>query len=356
MSGEFRHDIRVLLCDGCGGPLEVPTGGGSTTCRFCGAQVHPTPREEIDLALPGATEADEIIRLEILRAQHKKPSSVTSSLAEENFDLAFDLWKRSYGEIRASYAAATESTLAARCLDLVNHHATRVELAKGRAIVESTLEQVRSRRHVQSLRCWMARMAIVGDDRVSAEQWLARCDPRSEDLEMDTTYRVSVAALELARGDPAAVLFQLGDRGGEVPLLSAYSSLAALLRADALERLRGPEAGAEELFRAAEDHPRGWSRMLELRAMNPSRCPKSFEIAPRLLRPWRNRLLLAAALFAGAVVFGLDAFAVPRVLGESVLGSVSPIGMAMLATTAIALFASVLAARSSLRTRICATR
>ncbi len=268
----FRHDVRLLACLECGGPAEVAVAGGVLRCAYCGAEVVHSPREELDLRAAGATEADEEARLEILWLQQKAGPS--ESVGPARLDL--DTWKSAVRALRDAYSAEAEVRSFVLAQGIANDLLVRGEVTQARAVLEGTLDLVRSRRYVQALRCWMSRMATREGDVESAREWLDLCDPRSEDLEMDGAYRFTSATLDGALGRFDAVLGQLGEALGSVPLPGAIEYAAGLHRANALEHLRGAAAGRAELERLAAAHPRGWERLAELRAANPTLCVESF--------------------------------------------------------------------------------
>ena len=47
----FDHDVRVVACENCGGPLQTSLAGGAVACRFCGAGNQVRMRDEV-LAVP----------------------------------------------------------------------------------------------------------------------------------------------------------------------------------------------------------------------------------------------------------------------------------------------------------------
>ena len=62
----FRFDLRIVVCQHCGAPVEsVPTGGW-VTCRFCNAGHQVAARVEAMLE-PGARAVDENLRVATLR-------------------------------------------------------------------------------------------------------------------------------------------------------------------------------------------------------------------------------------------------------------------------------------------------
>ncbi|HNS99184.1 MAG TPA: hypothetical protein PKL73_19660 [Polyangiaceae bacterium] len=87
-------------------------------------------------------------------------------------------------------------------------------------------------------------------DLQAAETWLAPCDPRSDDLETDTAYRMSRALIDTAKQNWNAVLRVLGTNDSDIPIMDSFDTLAAVLRANALQRT-GQEQEATALLRKA---------------------------------------------------------------------------------------------------------
>lgn len=268
----FRHDVRLLACLECGGPAEVAVTGGILACGFCGAETAHTRRDELDLRAAGATEADEDMRLEILWLQRRAATEFGPALPAADAEA----WSGAVKELRDRPSDDAEVRAFLLAQGVAASLARTGDLPRARAVVEATLEVVRARRHVQVLRCWMARTAARAGDAAAARQWLALCDPRSEDLEMDGAYRFSAAVTDGVEGRLDAVLVHLGRRLGDVPLPPALEHAAGLVRADALERTRGVPAAREELERLAAAHPRGWERLDELHRAAPWLCVDSF--------------------------------------------------------------------------------
>lgn len=91
----------------------------------------------------------------------------------------------------------------------------------------------------------LAQQAAKGGEVEAAEQWLELCDPRSSDLDMDSSYRLARAIVETARGDWFKVLDTLGTVHGAVPVYDMWDLLASALRIHALE-MTGRTAQAQQ--------------------------------------------------------------------------------------------------------------
>ncbi len=358
MSGEFRYDIRVLQCGECGAPIQVSAQGGIVSCHYCSAQVNPSPRSEIDLTSPGITENDDRHHLEILRAQTKmqslgwthllllrNPAPVDPLHTRNKAELQLAEWKKHYANLQTSHTPKSESWLVTHASDLTEYY-VHSDLRKTRALVETTLEQCRARHNIQLLRCSLARLAVRAGDPDSAKQWLRHCDPRSEALYMDLTYRVSLAAISIYLGDFSGVLVQLREQD------DLWAPVAAIQRAHALEQLHGPRRGAEELHRCARVNPEGWDGLFSTRRLSPTLATGSFMQLPTLLSPWRPLLLSAAALAGLAGLLGLDRAITPRVLGSSLTGPLATPGAVLFAGLALLMLLLVRHVRRALRRRV----
>ncbi len=93
----------------------------------------------------------------------------------------------------------------------------------------------------------LARNAALDGDAEAAEKWLEPCNPRSEDLESDSSYRVSRAEIATVRGNWDEVLSVLGTGISDVPIVSYLDGKAIVQRANALERTGKPAEAAEQI-------------------------------------------------------------------------------------------------------------
>jgi len=95
------------------------------------------------------------------------------------------------------------------------------DVARQRAVIESSLEALRLPRHRQALRCMLSRLACHSGDAAAGEQWLAPCDAYSDDIEMDSPYRFARAVIATARGDWNGVFSEIeAALVAEMPALS----------------------------------------------------------------------------------------------------------------------------------------
>src|SRR5262249_12984883 len=116
----FSRELRLLLCPGCGAPIEGAIEGGMVACRYCGASSMLAPRDESHearaaAAPPAMSEAE---RFQRLREQGPRPLVPPPSLAHlgivegwlppANVPQAFAEFQRARHEVAAggSFGAA----------------------------------------------------------------------------------------------------------------------------------------------------------------------------------------------------------------------------------------------------------
>jgi hypothetical protein len=132
-----------------------------------------------------------------------------------------------------------------------------------RAMLESALEVVTLPRHRQTLRCDLARRAATNNDLQGAEEWLTGCDPYSEDLTMDSAYRITRAFIDTGHSRPQSVLQILGGSFEEVAIQDALDPLATVLRANAWERM-GQLDGAHQVLAQFMSRHSGMSSVIPM--------------------------------------------------------------------------------------------
>jgi len=243
---------RLLMCRSCSAPLEVEAGGGVATCGQCGqaGEVGPRPERRIE---PSATGEPE--RLRRLRRQNSRPMVVPRKLRSLIVGNSIPAWKtaEALSAWRATQQAATAAdpaaceTLLFLTLALGHTFLMQQDHRARRALLETALESFPLPRHRQMILGLLAGDSVVAGDLESAEQWLACCDPRSDDIETDSAFRIASAILLTARQDWAGVHRVLGADRSEVPINDADDARAALVRANAWER-RGDPARAAGLL------------------------------------------------------------------------------------------------------------
>ncbi len=161
---------------------------------------------------------------------------------------AVTVWQNSRREVMATQGHEAAERVFFLTLVLANVLSEQGDLVRQRGLYESALDVLSLARHKQMMRGALARLAVRQGDLAEAERWLAPCDPRSDDLQTDSAWRVSRAMVDTARGDFRAVLGVLGLEFAEVPVFDAMDGLSVVLRANAWERLGQGDAAVAALL------------------------------------------------------------------------------------------------------------
>jgi hypothetical protein len=190
----FRLEVRVVACEFCGAPLEVGVAGGSLPCKFCGSLQQIVPRSDHRLwAEVQVSEPERLARLAYQDVKLPRPAGQAAVIMPGGFLLpwkvpeAMALWQQTSAECRVAQDFVQADTVVALAIGLGAHLEDHGEALQSRAILESSLDVVRHPRHLQMLRCALARSACRSGDLRAAEAWFAPCDPRSQDLASDST-------------------------------------------------------------------------------------------------------------------------------------------------------------------------
>lgn len=286
----YTTEIRVLLCQTCGAPLEIAPQGGVIACSYCRAQNQIAKRPSAIIA-PPSMPIDENERMRRLRMQDGRPFVPPPSLQPlmgpggfhpAKVDEAFHIYQATRREVQATSSPDAAERLFALTLLANNHLGTTGDDARRRAFLETTLDTVTLPRHVQVLSCLLASASAKEGDVASAEQWLLPCNPRSDDIDADSAFRVARAFVDTVRGDLQAVLHCLGAHDDAYPIADTWDPTAAILRANALERL-GDVQGAVSALRArmSKESQSGRATMEAILRNHPqlALCSQSFPIA-----------------------------------------------------------------------------
>jgi hypothetical protein len=347
-AAHYDYRARMLACEHCGAPLEVPDGGGRIACGYCEAMHDVEARRPAgvhDAAAGEMTDAERLARLREQRLAHLVPPSPVrrllhgGKLPEARVPEALALYRQCRSALQDRPDETSEKILFSLALVFSNHYVARQDHARVRAMLESSLERLREPRHRQVLYGQLARLAAQRGERDAAEGWASRLDAGATDLLSDTTHRLTHAMLATYDGRFARALELLGERIGEVPIANPYVTLCALLRAHALEETRGVEAATDELVRASTFRIGDWIRMARLRRVHAraglNLCPSSFDRAaarvPLTRRSWVTVPLVVTAIFLAILLpLGWDAF---RQLtgGRAILGLAGPVLFGILA-------------------------
>ena len=292
----FSHSVRVLACTNCGGPLQVPPSGGSATCTYCGVVLQVDGRDEaaVRAAAAQAPAIDEAERFARLRGQVEHSLSLPESMAHlaiagvlhpERVEKAMAEWREARGEVGGGGAFPVAERLFHLTVLISDHLAMLRDDERQRALLETAMELLQAPRHRQVLRGTLARNAARVGDVAAADEWLAGCNSRSDDIHVDTVWRLSKAYVCTAREDHAGVLQVLGSRVGDVPIVAGEAEACGLLRANALERTGQAQQAEEQLYGIMKHGSRGAAPLVQYLAVHAQLglCRESFPKAKRRL-------------------------------------------------------------------------
>ncbi len=260
-SGAFGYHTRFTICAGCTVALEVPITGGALTCSRCGTANVVLPRDDAADRAAAATSPmmSDAQRFEALRAQDGQPVMPPPALAAylqgpiegPRLQQCWQQWLHARAELRQMPSFPTQERL--YFLGMFLYGATSVSREgphQVRALIEATRDAVTEPRFRQQMHGMMARVAAREGDLTAAEQWLALCTPHSNDLHIDSAWRISRACVSTKQQDWMRVLAALGQRPEDVPIADNYDEMAAVLRANALEQLGQVGEAVTQLVRA----------------------------------------------------------------------------------------------------------
>ncbi len=304
---QFSIGLRVLACESCGAPVQVAVGGGVAECRYCRAANQVAQRAQQSLAY-NAPQIPEMERIMRLRSQDGRPLLPPASLGAlfENGDIqpwkmdeAVRVWNASRQEVRATASYDAAERVYFLSIVLAQKFAGAGDLDRQRALLESASEVLTLPRHKQVMWATLSRAAVRAGDAQAAHDWLSQCNPRSDDLESDSAYRMAAALLATARRDFPGVLGAIGARPEEVPIHDAMDDACAVLRANAHERMGNLPAAVAVLQDRMNKGPTARATVEgSIRSMAYLQvCPQSFPMADQ-------RHTMAAAGSAGAAVTG----------------------------------------------------
>lgn len=255
----FSADVRVLVCANCGAALP-PIGeqGGQVQCTYCHVVTVVGLRDDASLSAGGAV--DENARIAGLWRQldvgfniHPEVLALMeqSQLPERNFDAAMQRWEQTR-QIASdpAQAAGIGDDLLWLTTALVGYFAAKGDRVKMRALWESTLDASYGPRQRQFVRGSLCRLSVNEGDLAAAGRWLRPCDPQSNDLCSDSTYRLSYSCLATANGEFDNVIQALGPDPDAFPWFFTMRVISSIFRANATEK-RGDLNGAVALLRTA---------------------------------------------------------------------------------------------------------
>lgn len=212
-------------------------------CAHCG-HVITLPTRPWPTRTSPTTPANDPATLAQLRTQDGHPRQVSAGLGAllggQNIQSgreaeALQVWGSLRHRAAEGDAAASED-LATLTLLLVQLPAYRENGTLVCALLESALDASVLDRHRQEHRGMLCRRAVANGDRHTALLHLVSMAPASQILEMDSQYRVSLAALMTLQGQYREIPFVLGSKKDEIPIADHLDVLASVFRANAFDK------------------------------------------------------------------------------------------------------------------------
>ena len=345
MSTNYSARVQAILCASCGAPLPAAVPGGRIRCDHCGTINAIEGRDDSSLSSGDDFAGTPEQYFALLRAQDGQPLAIPASvrrflragrIAPERLRDALELFVATRDEVRRLRSPEAAERLYALALVLASHFAGARDHTRRRAVLETALTVLFLRRHVQVVRCMLAEAAASEGDLEAAKAWLEPCSPRTGELESDSALRVASALYYTVTRDFDAVLRLLGTVDEQVPIHDARDPMAAVLRANALEK-KGHErpALAALLDRMRREAASGRRTMEMTAAAHPELmlCRESLPVAIRRFRAGRARgvawrespaiylLLAAIVLLAIGVASGVESVRVGALDPKAVLAT-----------------------------------
>ena len=290
MGGAFDAGVRVLICENCGAALPAaPAGGGQIQCPYCRTVSVVAARN--DAALSRREPVDEAQRVAHLWSQihsgllvHDAVPKLTehNMLPEKNLAAAMKLWEETRKRQAVDPASVGDDLLFLTGA-IVGYFALQGDTVKVRALWESALDSCHQPRQQQFIRGSLCRLAAKEGDVAAAEAWLRPCDPQSDDLLCDTSYRLSYSYMATTKGDYTGVLDALGRTTDALPFFFTSRALCHVLRANAFEKLGDVETASAQIQALVDADPTMRMALPAMAKSNPTLnlCPQSFARALR---------------------------------------------------------------------------
>jgi len=278
----FDVHFQLLECPECGGPLEAPPEGGRVDCEYCGHLVEIVGRDVVsaaEVALPVDVTPERCAELKKLlgRSENFNVFDVDDNYPQDlgqwkgksiSFQTAYrevlpfmrEAWRKALLALggkpddeqlqhRVYWLAATQAFLyQVFATGLLAEAADDDPAVRRRSVLETAMSRLRNTKFGYVLRCKLSRAASGVGDGESARGWLEACDPEPDSAELDTEFRIAVAAVHVAENNPQAILGVLGSDHDTVPISGKRNRLqAAVMRVHAFE-ISGADSAAERLF------------------------------------------------------------------------------------------------------------
>jgi hypothetical protein len=295
----YDPNVRVRPCDACGAGLVVGDHESTASCEACGReQKIPAARP---LPVPPSPAADESERIAHLATQldHQwlTPKSVErfgGNVLEDEIGEARALWVKLRENLEAE-PDDPERALELMCVTFALHAAlpagTREERLARRALAESSAEAQRDPLMRQKTMYNLVIGAVRAGELEHARGWLARMDAKSRGLDADSSYRVSAAALATELGDHTEVLRLLGRTAEAVPIHASSRTFAAVLRANALEKLGSLDDAVNVLYADVVGRHSALAQMASLQRSLPADWTTCERSLPLVIERDRDRLV-----------------------------------------------------------------
>lgn len=260
-----------------------------------------------------SNQASEAQRFERLRAQDGKPLlpppnmqplCAQGGLDPNKLQEAHGLWQSALGEIQSMPSFPAEERLFWTAFLLSRYHAEHGERPQAQQLLQSTLPHLRDPRHREIITGMLARGAAVLGDHATADQLMGYLDPQSEDLQVDTNFRFTVAYVALARDDAEGALQVLGWQIDDIPISDAYDTVCGVFRAHAHERLGRLDLAQQQLARLAST-PAALDTLQEIVQANPALrlCPSSLPaVRQRMQQLHSNVVVTRSGISVGPLV------------------------------------------------------
>ena len=255
-------------------------------------------------------------RLAMLRQQDGRPrmNSPTlqavlggDSVQQGREQEAFVIWQSLRARSQQGDVAASED-MATLVLILTNNASIAAQPAMMTALSESTYDAAVLPRHKQEQLGRLTRRAVADGDRAGALRYLSWIMPNAPDIDADSEFRVSSAALATLDRDPQRVLLLLGPQKDAVPIVDWMDPMASVFRANAYEMM-GNLPVATQILRELPDPARARAHPRALPVAPPVRAVGGvYEAAASQQSAQRAAAGagMIGMIFGGALAFGGD--------------------------------------------------
>ncbi len=254
----FDQALRVLACEACGAPVQGTIAGGRVRCDYCNAiNILPARDDQRDKATHQHAKISEGERYQRLREQDNKPLMPPASLqglmsqgqlAANAVPEATKQWTLACDEVTKGASFGASERLFFLAILLYGYLSEQGDELKVRALIETSLQHLDDPTFRAVLHGMLCRNAARLGDHDAAAYWLSLCDPQSDNLQVDSSYRLSAAYLATAKRNFDEVVRLLGSRIDDVPIADNNDFVCGVLRANALEHTGQLDLAVEQLM------------------------------------------------------------------------------------------------------------